>query len=72
MEEVIQPVFCNDSEDEEYGEHPEVIQLAEQNASSDAQDHEDNDEDTNESEHEEEEEEERMLLYKQAESKHPN
>ncbi|KAG1435318.1 hypothetical protein G6F56_014015 [Rhizopus delemar] len=68
MEEVIQPVFCNDSEDEEYGEHPEVIQLAEQNASSDAQDHEDNNEDINESEHEEE----RMLLYKQAESKHPN
>ncbi|KAG1440670.1 hypothetical protein G6F56_011823 [Rhizopus delemar] len=62
LEEVIQPVFCNDSEDEEYGEHPEVIQLAEQNVSgntdSAGQNEKDIDEDEDEDENEEEEEEE--------------
>ncbi|KAG1435585.1 hypothetical protein G6F56_013917 [Rhizopus delemar] len=48
-EEVVQPVFCNDSEDEEYEEHPEVIQIDEQNAggnadSNDEEDDEDDDE----------------------------
>ncbi|CAO3669107.1 unnamed protein product [Rhizopus stolonifer] len=51
-EEVIQPVFFNDSEDEECEEHPEVIQLGEQNASnnvdSTAQNDENNDEEEDE------------------------
>ncbi|KAG1435370.1 hypothetical protein G6F56_013997 [Rhizopus delemar] len=60
IEEVIQPVFCNDSEDEDYGEHPVINDIEESSSNIDGESSTQSDED----DEDEDELDQRMLYLK--------